>query len=117
MARFVDAYEAEFGGLLHLSVGYPVGGLDVDEAGLGEVVVIDLFGDGLAADPVAIVVGLKGMLDSKPACFRHVLTSPVYSITVTFFLSRLRMSERVLTCRASSPVLPKADPTVPELSE
>jgi hypothetical protein len=101
-----------------LPVGYAVGGLDVDETSFGgEVVVVDLFCDGLAAEPVAVVVGLKGMSDSEPSCYRCILTSPAYSITVTFFLSRLRMSDMVLTCRASSPVLPNADPTVPELSE
>jgi len=41
-------------------VGYAVGGLDVDEAGFGgEIVVVDLFSDRLAAKPVAVVVGLK----------------------------------------------------------
>jgi hypothetical protein len=58
VAGFVDADEAEFGSLLYLPVGNAVGGLDVDETGLGEVVVIDLLGDGLPADPVAVVIGL-----------------------------------------------------------
>jgi hypothetical protein len=41
-------------------MGYAVDGLDVNEPGFGgEVVVVYLFGDGLAAEPVAVVVGLQ----------------------------------------------------------
>jgi hypothetical protein len=58
VAGFVDADEAEFGGLLYLPMGDTVGGLDVDETGLGEVVVVDLLSDGLPSDPVAVVIGL-----------------------------------------------------------
>jgi hypothetical protein len=65
VARFVDTDEGEFRGLFHLPVGDAVGGEKIDEAGFGgEVVVVDFFGDSLASEPVAIVIGLEATLDS-----------------------------------------------------
>jgi hypothetical protein len=68
VAGFVDADKGEFRGLLDLPVCDTVGGEEINEAWFGgKVVVVYFFGDCLPAEPVAVVVGLEGMLNCKPA--------------------------------------------------
>ena len=71
MPALVDAREAKAPGLLDLPVDEAVQGGDVGVAGRGEAGGVDEVGDGLAAEPVAVVVGVAGEEDDVDALLQE----------------------------------------------
>lgn len=136
MATPINPHEAEDAALLDLTIDHMVGRLDIGVAGAGESGRVDLVCDCLTAQPlrgnvsswnrdqreitcIAVVVGVTSTVAavSISNILRRQARRTYYMVTATPWAKRARTSSIVITSRPSSPVVPKALPTVEEYLE